>query len=420
MIQFIVVHSPFEASDLVSDRLKAEIEFLQKFPSIVYTGNVSSANEAGNIIRNYSGKPGGIIIFVATGGTENYIKTISDSVDYPILLVANSQKNSFAAALESFAFLKTNHAIDLLYSDDSTELAERINQFIIVCNAIYKINHATVGIIGEPSDWLLTSKDYKNFGKFGTTLKNFAITELTDKIENADKHDSDKTASQIKETYKTSSVPEQAVLDSAKVYTASKELIEENNLASITIKCFDLLQNNYTACMAMSLLNDEGIISGCEGDLEATFSMMLGYYITNSPCWMANPAHIDKQKNTLTLAHCTIASKMFSDLSQAELTTHMESGLSVANMGPLRLSDVTIFRMGSSLSVLTAITGKIVETNMKNELHCRTQAKIKLDGPIDKWTKNTPGNHQVIVYGDIKNELELFCKFSGVEFNYII
>ena len=53
-----------------------------------------------------------------------------------------------------------------------------------------------------------------------------------------------------------------------RLYRAIKRIVEEEKLSALTLSCFKLIeQTGTTGCLALSLLNDDGIIAGCEGDL---------------------------------------------------------------------------------------------------------------------------------------------------------
>ena len=94
------------------------------------------------------------------------------------------------------------------------------------------------------------------------------------------------------------------LMDVVKIYFVLKELINKYGLTSISIRCFDLVTKlKTTGCYALSRLNDDGIVAGCEGDLVSTIGMLWAHYLTDQVVWMANPAQIDESKNSMWLAH---------------------------------------------------------------------------------------------------------------------
>lgn len=78
----------------------------------------------------------------------------------------------------------------------------------------------------------------------------------------------------------------------------------------MTISCFKILEQiDTTGCLALSLLNDEGIIAGCEGDLQSVFTLLAVKTLTGKGGFMANPSMITSRTNELVLAHCTVGLK---------------------------------------------------------------------------------------------------------------
>ncbi|MFC2133605.1 hypothetical protein ACFLR4_04330 [Bacteroidota bacterium] len=420
MPHLIIVHSQFESEDDVKTRLEKEIEnVMHNIANFKPGGFVNSIEKAAEVIKTLKEKTTGLVILTATGGTEEYIQKIVSEIETRILIWANGQNNSFAASLEAYAFLKDKFPVKLYHSESMSNDRQRVQKFIRVCETIGMINNSNVGIIGEPSDWLLTSKGVKSFGQFSTTLTAIKLKELISEVKDVMDAESHSRAGEFKKMYGDVEVSDEALQGSAKVSIGLRRVIERNKLNAVTIRCFDLLENKYTACMGLSVQNDEGVVAGCEGDLHALFSMMLGTYITQKPSWMANPSGIDKTDNSIVLAHCTVPSKMIADLSKSTLKSHMESGLSTGIQGQMPKKKVTIFRIGGEFNKLTAVTGKIVNPFLNDNSLCRTQIKINLNCNINDWIESSLGNHQIMVYDDIIQELSDFCHFTGVDFNWL-
>lgn len=415
MIEFVIVHSTLQDMRIVLKDLDSEINTISSFNEINPHKTLSSKQAADKFTETVGDTTTGILVLTATGGTEEIIKSLIENVKLPAMIFAVSKKNSLAASLEVYSSLKYFSPLKLFISEDEAEDREAIRRFIKVCNAIKHINSAKFGLVGNPSDWLLSSKNFSGFGKFKTELIKLSTAQIVNKVNRISNDRAKQTFNDIKQVYPSSDVDDSSIVNSGKVYSAMKEIITENNLNSISIRCFDLLEHNYTACMGISMCNDEGIVSGCEGDIPATFSMMIAAFIAGTPCWMANPAVINKKENRITFAHCTVPSEMISETRSSNLTTHMESGLSTANQGKLKHTEVTVLRINSEFNKLLAVTGKIVDSDMRDPLLCRTQAIIRIDGSIEDWISNAVGNHQVIVYGNLINELQDFCLFSGIE-----
>ena len=264
---------------------------------------------------------------------------------------------------------------------------------------INSIKNKNLGVIGKPSDWLISSiplyKDIKD--KFGINLIDIDLNEfyLNYKEFNLFNFDYDK-----KELDKASGVD----------YSISK-LIDKYHLDGFTIRCFDLLNViKTTGCLSLALKNKEGIIGCCEGDIMAMISMLLVKELTNKSCFQANPSKIDVNKKEIIFSHCTVPLDMISDI---KIMTHFESNIGCAIRGKLKKENVTIFRISSDLKRYFCIEGKIV-SNLEDPNMCRTQIKIKTKEDISILLKNPCGNHHIIFYGNYKKNIESLMKLYGI------
>ncbi len=414
MINFVVVHSNFESENDIKIRLNDYIDVVKK-NEVIKECNFISEKPNKSTVAKYFEKP--LLILVATGGTEQIVSDLIEDMTLPVLLIAPNQKNAVAASLEIYSVFKQKYNILLKYVNSATHFSNVLTDFIDVASAIYNINIAKVGLVGAPSDWLLTSKNLEYFGDFNTELIYIPTETIIEDINNIDDNDNNvkNFVTRLNSYPRKKIITDNDLLNSGKVYSALKNLSDSYKLQAITVRCFDFLPFGYTACMGLSLINEEGVLAGCEGDLHAVFSMMIARFITGKPAWMANPSSINFDDNFITVAHCSAPLDMLKPDS-IELNTHMESGLSVAVSGELDQSDVTIFRTGDNFNKMLAISGKIVTSKMGDDNLCRTQAIIKLDDDVSDWLNNSLGNHQVIVYGNIIEKLKVFCKLTNIEF----
>jgi L-fucose isomerase-like protein len=132
------------------------------------------------------------------------------------------------------------------------------------------------------------------------------------------------------------------MVEAAKVYLVLNKICEEERLDAMTIRCFDIVKAcGTTSCLALALLNDEGIVAGCEGDMQTLLSMFLAKRLCGEVAFMANPSNLTDE--TSMLAHCTIPLTM---CDETIVRSHFESSIGVAIQGLLPLTDYTIFKWG--------------------------------------------------------------------------
>ena len=320
-------------------------------------------------------------VMVATGGVENLFKTIwSMGSLKTTTLIADGRNNSLAASLEILTYL-TEHG-------QKGRIIHGTNDEIINDIANSQLFSGTrIGIFGNPSDWLIASGvDYDYIREhFGIETIFIDLKRLVDGIGASAKTD---------------------MLASDKTYSAIKKICQEEHLDAMTIRCFDIVKAcNTTSCLALAKLNDEGIVAGCEGDMQTLMTMLLAKKLLNEPAFMANPSILTDK--TSMFAHCTVPLSM---CYKTTMRTHFESGIGVAVQGDLPLTDYTIMKWGGRhLDKFFVTEAKAIKNEYSNHF-CRTQ--ITFDINLKPYLLNNPiGNHHVIVRGKHAEEITSFLAF---------
>lgn len=329
------------------------------------------------------------LLFVQTGGSEGiFLKNLS-KLKPPFYLLTNGGNNSLAASMEILTYARLHGLEGEILHGDNDYVTKRIRELALANSLKKKLADVTLGVVGEPSDWLISSVPNKTElkEKFNISLKYLPLADVEKDIDTANTFpDSEK---------------EQAKAE--KVYDNLKHLVKKHKLSGLTIRCFDLLSSiKMTGCLALAKLNEEGIVATCEGDVAAMISMCLVRAIFNQSSFQANPSRIDVAKNEIIFAHCTVPLDM---VSSYRYDTHFESGIGIAIKGIMKKQPVTIFRLSSSLREYTILQGEITE-NLDESNLCRTQIKIKCEDDISTLLKNPCGNHHIIFYGHHKEQLQ--------------
>ena len=354
------------------------------------------------------------ILFIATGGVERLVIQHFEQLPRPTILLADGMQNSLAAALEISSWLRTRGMRSEILHGELTEIIKRLlvmyNNFKAQC----KLNGSRIGVIGTPSSWLISSNvDYllakRRWGIEYTDIPLERVTEYFNSI--SDDEVGNACAELAEKALACREASPEDMLKAMKIYKALKQIVEEEKLTALTLSCFKLIESTGTSgCLALSLLNDEGIIAGCEGDLQSIFTMLITKTLTGQAAFMANPSMINARTNEIILAHCTIGLKQ---TEQFILRSHFETDMSIGIQGLLPLGDVTIVKCGGEcLDEYYLTTGRLTEnTNYINM--CRTQVRIKLDSPASYFLKNPLGNHHILVHGNYKTLFDEFLQVNA-------
>ena len=356
-------------------------------------------------------------VMIATGGVENLFKRIWEAIDVEMMcsphspktvtMIADGRNNSLAAALEILTYLGNNGMEGRIVHGTNEEIVSAILETQGIASL-----QGRIGLFGQPSDWLIASGVDRDFirQRYGIETVDIDLQRVKDGIKNAPPAEAVKIAQAMVKRSKAVREPSSDdMVEAAKVYLAIKKICQEERLDAFTIRCFDIVKAcGTTSCLALALLNDEGIVAGCEGDMQSLMSMYLAKRLCGKTAFMANPSQLTDK--TSMLAHCTIPLTM---CNETVVRSHFESGLGVAVQGVLPLTDYTLFKWGGPMLDRFFVTeGKAVETPY-SEHFCRTQ--ITLDVNLKPYLlQHSIGNHHVIIRGRHADEIRQFMQANGV------
>ncbi len=350
------------------------------------------------------------LIYVRTGGTENAFKAVFPRLAGPVRLLTSGASNSLAASMEILSFLRQNGREGEILHGSAAYIAERIAALSRAARARRRLQGSRAGVIGRPSDWLIASESDRAAVKerLGIELVDIPIEELITEIHSGlCEGPSGFPLKSVKHSVNRKVT--QKVFDGAlDIYSALKRLIDRYELSAVTVRCFDLLDAvGNTGCIALALLNAEGIPAGCEGDIPTLLTMCVSNALFDVPGFMANPSRMDPSTGEMIFAHCTVPLNMLRNYSY---DTHFESGIGVAVKGELPEGPVTLFKMAPGLDrCFTAEAGLI--KNLSEKSLCRTQVLLRLEDRSlcrDYFLKDPIGNHHVIIPGHRAQEIRDF------------
>ena len=323
-------------------------------------------------------------------------------------------QNSLAAALEISSWLRGRGMKSEILHGELPEIIKRI--FVLHSNfkAQQALFGSRIGVIGSPSSWLVASNvDYllskRRWGIEYTDISLERVYEYYNQV--TDDEVGEACATFAGKALACREATPEDLIKAMRLYRAIKRIVEEEKLSALTLSCFKLIeQTGTTGCLALSLLNDDGIIAGCEGDLQSIFTQLAVKVLTGKASFMANPSMINARTNEIVLAHCTVG---IAQTEQYIIRNHFETEMGIGIQGILPTGHVTLVKCGGEcLDEYYLSTGTLTEnTNYINM--CRTQVRIKMDTPAEYFLKNPLGNHHILIQGNYEILLDEFLQANG-------
>ena len=410
----LILRSSFQTDDFVKTEYA---ELLQRLKTTCSTECHILGDEATSIEQWKQHPMVPDAVMVATGGVENLFKTVWSTIDVEkmcaplkpktVTLIADGRNNSLAASLEILTWLEGQGGkARILHGTNDEILAALAQQSTPLAGA-------RIGLFGKPSDWLIASGVDRNYllERYNVETVDIDLQRLIDGIKTVSQKEAVKVAQDIVKRSQDTIEPSCAdMVEAAKAYLVIKKICVEERLNAMTIRCFDIVKAcGTTSCLALALLNDEGIVAGCEGDMQTLMSMLLVKRICGTEAFMANPSQLTEK--TSMLAHCTIPLKMCDNLI---VRSHFESGIGVAIQGTLSTTDYTIFKWGGAkLDRYFVTEAQAVEAPYSNHF-CRTQ--ITLDVNLKPYLlQHSIGNHHVVMKGRHEEAIRKMMGEMGVK-----
>ena len=353
-------------------------------------------------------------ILIGTGGVEQDVVEFLSKAELspPIVLLSHERRNSLPAAMEIKAYLTSNGYESRIVHAPLDRLAQLIRKWCRFSQAEERIAQSRLGILGEPSSWLVASHvdTHAVQERWGVTIEKFPLTDLLELIDIETPIETGENFEEFVSSAACVDVTDEALRDAGHVSQAVKRFVEQNRLDAVTVKCFTLLhRTGITGCLALSRINDtENLSAGCEGDIPSTFTMMLVKFLTGQSAFMANVTEVDQESSSAVFAHCTVPLGI---VDSYEITSHAETSKSVGLRGQFKSQEVTIVKVfGKDLSQFWVSRGTLIE-NLRVDGNCRTQVRVSLEEPIDYFLEKPLANHHLIILGDHADIMREFLEF---------
>ena len=358
---------------------------------------------------------GATMVLVGSGGVEEMVKANIGRLPSYVVLIADGLKNSLAASLEILSWMRQNDRHGRVLHGPVDFIIRGIDDYALAHDTIGKLRGKRVGVIGKPSGWLIASNvDYAAIGeRWGIEMVDVPLDEVVKGYEAVpDDEVQDITDAFIDQAIGVKEPSRDEVVKAMRLYRSVKGIVERYRLDAFTLNCFDLIPTTRTTgCVALALLNQEGIPAGCEGDEQTLLTMLAVQAATGEMTFMANPSKIlDNAAHEMVFAHCTIAPAM---TDRYIVRDHYESLSGVAVEGIFDPMDMTIVKCGGKGMERYFISKARLLECIANPNMCRTQLHLRLDQPLDYFLERSIGNHHVIVRGDHKQRLETALRMLG-------
>jgi L-fucose isomerase-like protein len=210
------------------------------------------------------------------------------------------------------------------------------------------------------------------------------------------------------------------VVNAFMLYGLFKQIMQEHETHCFTIKdCMGTIMpmSKTTACLPLSLLNDEGYGAFCESDFVVVPAGVLLRHLTGQPVFMHNSTF--PHKAMVTCAHCTGPRRMNADRYEpARIVTHYESEFGAAPKVEMPIGQVLSFVNPEYTTGRWVGIRGTVENNPYYDI-CRSQQDVRIHGEWKRLLGEVRDSHWMMVYGDHLDAIGYAASHIGIRWDDI-
>lgn len=276
---------------------------------------------------------------------------------------------------------------------------------------------ARIAVIGRRTEGMTpTAVDEMEILRlFGARLLHYGLDEFYALAEQVDASAAQAEWQRIAAQAKAvTSRPEHGVAN-ARTLLALRRMAADLGLQAVSIGSYPQCQG--TMCLSIALLNEEGVPTGCEGDVNSTLAIYLLSQLSHAPVHFGEMLALDFEDSSIVTSHCGCGSPSLADeggfiLCPVRLANDGVCIRYTARPGPVTFVNLT-GRKGNYR--MCAFEGQAVPTGMVFE---GTPLKFVTRAPLEKvWSAVCAGgfgHHWMTAYTHAAAELSEFCRLAGV------
>lgn len=280
---------------------------------------------------------------------------------------------------------------------------------------------ARVGLIGGHAHgfYNIEPRSLDIFNGLGAMVIQYQLTELFDEpVTDKAGREHEEYA---KKLYDCRELSAEQLKKTGRLAAAIKSFMATRSLDAIAVRCWPEFAATYgvSPCAAMSLVQDEGLLTACEGDVELALSMIALRALGDEAPFSADLSQVDFEEQSALLWHCGVAPCLLWDgRSERTLDTYFAGGKGVTAGFVLKEGDFTAARIDFARGKfrLLSIVGESV--GMDKELK-GTYARVKFESEVadvfETIVYNGFAHHVAMGYGSYRLALDRYALMQGFE-----
>lgn len=298
---------------------------------------------------------------------------------------------------------------------------DKVRQLILAYHARKAMSHTNLGLLGyRPTAFYNCAFDEALIRRtFGVKIEETDLKVVFDRMADLPAEEYQADEKKMEAAYNMDTLPDGHLENHSRLYLALKQVMEAQRYDFGVIKCWPEMGNLHTTpCAVLGRLADEGILIGCEGDVDAELTQMVQYYITGLPTFITDMIHIDEERNIMAFWHCgNGAPSLANPKYELLLRNHPLAGQGTAFWGALKPGKVTIARfcnLGGQYK-LFLMRGEAVDMDRYTRgIMAGVQVERPVREVIDRIMEEGVAHHYSLVWEDVAEEMKALCRLLSI------
>lgn len=264
-------------------------------------------------------------------------------------------------------------------------------------------------------------KEQKNTAEpfFGTAIRGVPAEEFNSLYDETRlSRDMERLAKSVRaHARQVTDLSQAAFQDAVRSHAAVQEILRRHEADAITIEC--LMLKHRKPCLSFALNNGNLLPCGCENDLNASLTLMLGANCFGRGGFQHNP-EFDTEQNLYFGAHCTCTTRLRGPREKEAVYSlrpffhQLPKTLALDVQWPVG-ETVTLCKYHSGKNQLDAWRGQVVSSpTCPPTGGCATRVLVKIPGVEDVCTIYG-GPHPILYCGDFSAHLKTLAKLYELE-----
>ncbi len=311
-----------------------------------------------------------------------------------------------------------------LPSEDETK--RHLTQAIAAAAARKHLSNLVLGLVGEPPEGFEFGKGLSRQLEevFGVKTAGVAAEELMERAKQVPEERMREVLAEAEQVLVgLENTPEENRTGFARLLAAYRDWTKETGANALASRCWPDFFTKYgtPVCAVLSLLNDEGVFSACEGDRIGALSMALAGFLSKEACFFGDPVAMDPEKNTVTFWHCGMAPCSLARQPEgACVGVHPNRKIGpTMEFGCRASEEATILRIGETAEggFRLFVARGIIEDAPRQYFGTSVVVKTTANAEtlVTKAIRGGWEPHYVVAYKDIADALMVWAKIMGME-----